>query len=41
METTSNVYNSLAKIEVKHPQFEIPNEGPAKTYLMVTRVIAF
>ena len=20
--------NSLAKIEVKHPQFEIPNEGP-------------
>ena len=27
-ETISNIYYFWAKIEVKHPQFEIPNEGP-------------
>ena len=28
-ETISNIYYFWAKIEVKHPQFEIPNEGTA------------
>ena len=36
-ETISNIYYFWAKIEVKHPQFEIPNDGPATSALFKFR----
>ena len=39
IETISNIVNSSAKIEVQHPQFEIPNEAPiVKTCTSVVKL---